>query len=258
MTKYEISPFEITEDFEACWLSAGRHLNLRVQDAGAWWLRAELPCFREHLSFALGNQLFFIQFYDVDNPNNGWKQIIRLETIANDANGFPCLMPMRKIDDTWEAVISGWGLIDLLNEQQIDPFQKISDEPIEMTQWEIHDFGIQSVKRYLVENGWEIASWQSDLGVNPSIFASKNDEFCGFVVRTSNKGSETGQRPENCNSIAKQMSQRGWGAKFVGLKVASADDAFDPRLQHLTRKIMRRSKILMSRIEIEELARSDD
>jgi hypothetical protein len=47
---------------------------------------------------------------------------------------------------------------------------------------------------------------------------------------------------------------QGWGAKFVGLKVAADDDPFDPMFQHLTRRIKRRSRLLLSPVEIEELA----
>ena len=82
MTTSEIQPFELTAEFEACWLAAGRHLNLRIRDAGASWLRAELPPFREHLSFALGNQLFFIQLLDVDDLTNGWLHERRLLSAA--------------------------------------------------------------------------------------------------------------------------------------------------------------------------------
>jgi hypothetical protein len=49
------------------------------------------------------------------------------------------------------------------------------------------------------------------------------------------------------------MHARDWGAKFVGLKVAADDDPFDPRLQHLTRRIKRRSRLLLSSVEVEDL-----
>ena len=258
MTNYEIKPFEITPEFETCWFQAGHHLNLRVKDTGASWLRAELPCFREHLAFALGNQLFFIQIFDVRDQANGWMNLNRLNAAANDANGIACLMPMQRNGKSWEPTVPGWGLIDALDQRPLDPVGQITDEPIEMTQWEIHDFGVQTVKQYLIQNGWIVESWQSDLGVDPSIFAHKDDKLCGFVVRTSNKGPDNGERPENSDSIATQMFQRGWGAKFVGLKVAAADDPFDPRLQHLTRRIMRRSGMMVSRIELEDLVSTKD
>lgn len=254
MPNHEIKPFELTPDFEACWLVAGRHLNLRVQDAGASWLRADLPPFREHLSFALGNQLFFIQIIDVDALDNGWYQENRLAAAVEDSNGIGCIMPMKQIDGVWQPIKLGWGLIDWKTQASINPFELVTDEHILMTPWEIHDVGVQAVRQHLAANGWTIASWQSDLNVDPSIFAHIDGTMCGFVVRNSNKGPDKGKRPENAKQIAEQMRARGWGAKFVGMKVAAADDPFDPRLQHLSRRIARRSGLLFSKIEIEDLA----
>ncbi len=253
MTTQAIDPFELTEDFINCWNAAGRHLSLRVKDTGASWLRADLPCFREHLSFALGNQLFFIQFCDVNQPENGWLALNRLEMAVEDANGIACLMPMENKSGEWHPVFDGWGLTDLTGETALNPVDLITDEPIEMTDWEIHDVGIQMVRNHLIENGWEINSWQSDLEVDPSIIAQKDDELHAFVVRNSNKGKEVGKRPENYKNITLQMADRGVSTKFVGLKVSAADDRFDKRLEHLKRRIFRRSQLLFSEINIEEL-----
>ena len=49
------------------------------------------------------------------------------------------------------------------------------------------------------------------------------------------------------------MADRGVSTKFVGLKVSAADDRFDKRLEHLKRRIFRRSQLLFSEINIEEL-----
>lgn len=253
MTRYEIEPFELTQDFEQAWAAAGRHLDLRVRDTGASWLRAELPPFREHLSFTLGNQLFFIQIMDVDHPHNGWVQNSRLQSAVTDAQGIACLMPMRKTGQEWHPVQKGWGLIDPQTLQIINPIDLVTDTPVLMTPWEIHDVGIQVVRTYLKDNGWTIASWQTDLNVDPSIFAQKGDYFCGVVVRTSNKGPDKGKRPLNAANIAELMRSRGWGAKFVGLKIAARDDPFDPMFEHLTRRIYRRSPLLFSPVEIEDL-----
>ena len=253
MKSYPIEPFELTEEFKNCWLAAGRHLSLRVKDTGASWLRAELPCFREHLSFALGNQLFFIQFYDVNQPKNGWLALNRLEAAVDDANGLACLMPMENRSGKWCPVFDGWGLTDLTGETALNPVNFITDERIQMTEWERHDFGIQRVKEHLVKNGWKIDSWQSDLGVNPSIVARKDNEFNAFIVRTASRGDEIGQRPPNYKALADQLAHKGLVAKFVGLKMADANDPFDPEFNHLKRRIFRRSGLMLSEINIEEL-----
>lgn len=253
MTNFEIAPFEITPEFEECWYAAGQHLNLRIRDSGASWLRAELPVFREHLSFALGNQLFFIQLIDVDDPKNGWWHPARLTRAVEDANGIGCLMPMMRQGSTWTPAEPGWGLIDVSTHSSLIPAERVTEERILMTAWEIHDVGIQIARQHLESNGWTVTSWQSDLEVNPSIFAGKDGQLCGFVVRNSNKGPNKAARPENSKQIAAQLRSRGWGAKFIGLMVAGYDDPFDPRLQHITRRIYRRSRLLFSSVKIEEL-----
>ncbi len=57
---HEIPMNEMSPDFAECWQSAGRHLQQQGQGA-INWLRAHLhPPMLEHLSFRLGNQLFFV------------------------------------------------------------------------------------------------------------------------------------------------------------------------------------------------------
>jgi hypothetical protein len=59
---YEISIDEMTPEFLECWRAAGKHLNNQVQGGINTWLRAHpSPPFLEHLSFRLGNQLFFVR-----------------------------------------------------------------------------------------------------------------------------------------------------------------------------------------------------
>lgn len=253
MTNFEIAPFEMTPEFEECWYSAGRHLNLRVRDSGASWLRAELPVFREHLSFALGNQLFFIQLVDINDPGNGWWQQARLARAVEEANGVGCLMPMKRQNGEWKTVEPGWGIIHMNSRLPLLPAELVTEERVLMSAWEIHDVGVQVARQHLASNGWTVTSWQSDLEVNPSIFAGKDGQLCGFVVRNSNKGPHKASKPENAQEIAAQLHSQGWGAKFIGLKVAGDDDLFDPMLQHLTRRIYRRTRLLFSPIEIEEL-----
>jgi hypothetical protein len=53
-----------TSEFPECWQKAGAHLQSRGQGALSW-LRVHLnPPFLEHLSFRLGNQLFFVRIED--------------------------------------------------------------------------------------------------------------------------------------------------------------------------------------------------
>jgi hypothetical protein len=122
-----------------------------------------------------------------------------------------------------------------------------------MTPWEIHDVGVDAARQFLSKNGWTVTSWQSDLEVDPSIFAGKDGQLCGFVVRSASVGLEKGARPTNAKQIAERMRSRGWGAKFIGLKITAHDDELDARVQHPPRPIYRRSRLHCTPVEIEEL-----
>ncbi len=71
---YEIEMNEISEAFFPCWKAAGIHLSKQVDGGIQSWLRAHpYPPFLEHLSFRLGNQLFFVRVDDVDGMVAGWR-----------------------------------------------------------------------------------------------------------------------------------------------------------------------------------------
>jgi hypothetical protein len=64
---HDIVMHEVSEEFAHCWRAAGRQIQKQAQGPLHSWLKANLnPPFLEHLSFRLGNQLFFIRIEDVD------------------------------------------------------------------------------------------------------------------------------------------------------------------------------------------------
>jgi hypothetical protein len=64
---HNIEMHEMTEAFFPCWKAAGLHPSKQVDGGIRSWLRAHpYPPFLEHLSFRLGNQLFFVRIEDVD------------------------------------------------------------------------------------------------------------------------------------------------------------------------------------------------
>ena len=65
------------------------HLNTQVQGGIQGWLRAHpYPPFLEHLSFRLGNQLFFIRIV-VDTNISGPGNMKGLVALANEATAMP-------------------------------------------------------------------------------------------------------------------------------------------------------------------------
>lgn len=94
---YDIEMQEMSEDFFKCWQAAGIHLSKQVDGGIQSWLRAHpYPPFLEHLSFRLGNQLFFVRIEDVDEKIDGPGSLRGLFAVADGANGRACILPMKK------------------------------------------------------------------------------------------------------------------------------------------------------------------
>lgn len=226
---YEIEMHEAEEEFARCWQAAGLHLQSSAQGRIDSWLRAELsPPFLEHLSFRLGNQLFFVRLEDVER---------RLETpgnpgglfqIAEGCNGRACVMPMRKVGAEWQPMAPGWGLIDAHSGDPIDPAALITDELIPMTDWEVQDFAVQIVRNQLIREKREIMSWHGSPHVDPSIWfvGDKGPEW--VVVRAIRYPATRAARPANLADIAESAAKLSRLGNLAWVKVANADDPFDP------------------------------
>lgn len=161
---------EVTDEFLQCWQAAGTQLQDHAGDQINSWIRAHLiPTFLEHLSFRLGNQLFFIRIEDVDDQLKTPGNPDGLFTVADVCNGHTCAMPMQLVSGDHgerqsgqlQPTEPGWGLLDARTRQPINPVALISDELIEITDWELQDFAVEVVRHYLTQVGREIISFNS-------------------------------------------------------------------------------------------------
>ena len=91
---HNIEMHEVTEEFARCWQAAGRHLQAQVQGKMNWLKASLSPPFLEHLSFRLGNQLFFVRLEPSDSRIRVPASREGLLSIAKGCNGHPCIMPM--------------------------------------------------------------------------------------------------------------------------------------------------------------------
>ena len=160
----------VSPDFAECWQAAGRHLQQQGQGA-INWLRAHLhPPMLEHLSFRLGNQLFFVCLgvEGVAPFPAGTAKALR--AVADGCRGHACVMPMRKTSSGWHAAAPGWGLLDMATNRPITPPALITDEKIEMSAWELQDFAVQTVRDLLEKEGRKLMSWQGNPEVDPSLW----------------------------------------------------------------------------------------
>ncbi|OQW40050.1 MAG: hypothetical protein A4S08_05630 [Proteobacteria bacterium SG_bin4] len=221
---------EMTEEFLKIWQSAGIHLNNQVEGGIQSWLRAHpYPPFLEHLSFRLGNQLFFIRIEDIDGKIHGPGSVRGLLAVAEGNRGHACLLPMKKkfFGGEWVPDRSGWSLIDAKTKKPVDPISLVTEEKIEMTPWELQDMAVQVVKDYLEKQGYQIISWQGNPEVDPAIWFvgnSKGPEW--VVIRTIKFPENQAPRPSNWQAIANQCSRMSRIGHFASVALVSTNQPF--------------------------------
>jgi hypothetical protein len=226
-----INEQEIFPEFAEMYQAAYIYLNKQVQDGIQFWLKANLAHpFLEHLSFRLGNQLFFIRLEDVAGQVNIPANIDNLFSIADACNGHACLMPMEKnLFGGWQPYRNGWCLFHAKTGNPIDPLSLITDERIVMTDWEVQDFAVEIVRDELRKKGYQLIYWQSNPLFDPSIwFIGDSGGPEWIVVRYSRKSKTAAPQPDNWDEIAQSCSQMSSIGHFAPVYPANANDAFDP------------------------------
>lgn len=215
---------EVSVPFVACFNAAIRHLRNMADGVLHPGLRAELtPPFLEHLSFRLGNQLFFVRLEDVQERVPSPGTLEGLLTVAEGCQGHACVMPMRRHADGWRPELPGWGLQDALSGRLIDPPGKITAEPIEVTEWELHDSAVQVVCRAIEAKGLAIMSWQSNPNVDPAIWFVGPDGPEWVIVRAARYPAAGAQLPAHWQAVAETCAGLGKGGSFASVGFADTD-----------------------------------
>ena len=76
---------------------------------------------------------------------------------------------MRRRGGEWVAASPGWGLVGARTGSIVDPPALVSEEDIEMTEWELQSFAVQVVRDQLVKERRPLMSWSDNPEVNPSL-----------------------------------------------------------------------------------------
>lgn len=221
---HDIAMHEASPEFARCWQGAGRHLERQVQGGLRSWCKVDLvPPFLEHLSFRLGNQLFFVRIEDAEGQlvvPGSREGVFR---VAEGCAGHACLMPMRKRGTIWEPVEPGWGLADLRTGALLDPLAHVTDALIEMTAWEVHDLAVQVLRDQLRAQGRQIMSSQGNPDVDPSLWfvGDRGPEW--VVVRASRHPAEMPPRPANWSTIAARCAALSPNGHYVAASVRNGD-----------------------------------
>jgi hypothetical protein len=223
---YQIAQDPPSDDFKAAWVSAGRYIQNQA-GSGLSWLRADLrPPLAEHLSFRIGNQIFFIFIEAAEvEYRNGVELFLK---VCSEANAVPCRMPMEKRFGDWGPKLNGWGLINTIDNAQFNPLDLVSDALIEMSDWEVHDFAIQIVAEDIVKNGGEIFGRQPSPEIDPSIWFKDKQGSHFVVVRFERHPTQSSPVPKNIESIKQHCSKFTSSGFFASVVLANSEDPFDP------------------------------
>ena len=123
----------------------------------------------------------------------------------------------------------GWGLIDARTRLPVNPPALITDEMLEMTDWELQDLAVQVVREQIEKEGHQLMSWNGDPRIDPSVWfvgSSGGPEW--VLVRAVRHPEKEATEPENKSELRSHFGKMGFPGHFASVAVASADDPFDP------------------------------
>ena len=227
--QYTIPSNHATEDFFKCWQAAVTHIEAQGGEGIFSWLRVNLsPPLLEHLAFRIGNQLFFIHVTDdlgtLPKPSRQDAAIYAAEM----ANGVPCVIVMRRTLGGWEPLNPGWGLTHAVSGEPVSPLDLVSDEKIEMSDWELRDFAIQVVRDHLKEESNSIIGWCSNTEIDPQIwFTDENGKMHFVVVRAVRYPETEASIPVDIDDIVVSCGVKSNSGFFASVGAGNSEDEFD-------------------------------
>lgn len=218
----------MSQAFYKCWHAAATHLQNMGQGSLNWLRAHPYPPYLSHLSFRVGNQLFFIFIQDVNEEIFGPDIATGLHSEADACQGWSCFLPMRKINGEWTPATPDWGLIDTKTGGAINPVSLVSEQKIRMTDWELQDFAVQIVRADLEKQGRKVTSHHGAPDIHPSIWFDSDSGPEWVVVRAARYPQKTALLPEDIGENYEIYNRRGQG-HFGQVVIANSEDPFDPQ-----------------------------
>lgn len=225
-------PMVMSDDFIQCWNAAGAHIQRQAKEGELVWMRAHTnPPFMEHFSFRLGNQLFFVRIEDADSQvaMPGTKD--DLIKIATECKGHACIMRMRFGFGSWICADKGWGLTSAVDGQPINPPDLVTDEKIEMTDWELHDFAVQMAVQQLMQEGVTVSAWNSIPDLQPCVWTTAPDGTPQWVVIQAVRYPNEAQIPANIHDIERQYAAKHATGNFAYVIFSNAAQPIEKKLE---------------------------
>jgi hypothetical protein len=223
---HQIDEYSFSQDFADAWSAAGKHL-LSKSGGTITWLRNNLsPPIIEHLSFRMGNRLFFIYVDAAEcNTNNKRKNFI---SHCNRASAFPCVISMEKSGNEWTPINYDWGLILADTNEPVNPIDLVDEEKIEISDWELQDFSLKRLAFEIENEGGEIIGMNSDPEVFPSCIFRKDEKTFFVILSAARHPIQIAAMPINTPNVLRHLSGRTDGGYFASIVVASTNDPFIP------------------------------
>lgn len=179
------------------------------------WIRAEYtyPAF-DSMNFIYKNRVFSIIIDIQDFEGNSYlpEEYIKRQIYASKKNNLiPCKFPVL-VDNphnpdfkTVRALRDGWNLYHTETNEIIIPEHIATTDKIVMSEWEMRNFAITFVRKYLQAKQLKMLSFQDTLEVDPQIwFEDANGEKCWIVVRCAKHPETEAEKPEKLNEIVRR------------------------------------------------------
>ena len=220
---YSVDQPGASANFVAAWKAALGHLDA-LGGGRLRWLRAHLDQpFAEHLSFLFGNQLFFIYVPAAEYANTPTEEVFL--KLSGKANAIPCLLSMECSADNWSPANGGWGLVHAVSGETVDPPGLVSEELVAMTDWEVHNVGIQVVAQHLVNENCSLISRQPDPDIHPQLWFDDNGHSFWALVSTTRDPAAISRIEDDLRARAQTFTQQLGSRGFFGAVLVVASDA---------------------------------
>lgn len=202
---------QLPASFPAAWQFAAEHFQSRfVRGTYCWVRNHRFTPIIEHLSFRLGNQLFFV-FIELPGELPFVDDVAELflQTAA-DAQAIPCLLPLLRHGDSWAPRETGWGLVDARTGDAIDPPSTEIDAPIETSEYECQALAVGLVVSQLQDEGKEIISFHPYANREPSILFRDEEGPAWIVVQFGIYPVYPHEAPRNLLFLARSLAMQEW------------------------------------------------
>lgn len=188
------------------------------------WIKAEMtyPSF-DHITFGYGNQVFsvLVDLCDIKGSHLTDKERDRFIKATTENNLVPCLFSITLPE--LRPLHEGWNLTHFTSGKPVIPADITTNENIPMSEWELHNFAIQIVRNYIVqEKIGTILSFCDVLQINPQIwFDDLKGNRAWVIVRHIRRPNDA--EITNCLGFEKTNPQiKEYDGYFAGVSFASS------------------------------------